>query len=66
MKTFTFFTPKGGCGKTTLILLLAAYIRYFLGKTVKVIDFEADKFPLKRFRDDDLAASRQEGTPLHN
>jgi ATPases involved in chromosome partitioning len=66
MKTFTFFTPKGGCGKTTLILLLAAYIRYFLGKTVKVIDFEADKFPLMSFREDDLTASHQEGTPLHN
>ena len=66
MKTFTFFTPKGGCGKTTLILLLAAYLRYFLGKTVKVIDFEADKFPLMSFRKDDLAAFRHEGTPLHN
>lgn len=66
MKTFTFFTPKGGCGKTTLILLLAAYIRYFLGKTVKVIDFEATKFPLKRFREDDLAVAHQDGTPLHN
>jgi MinD-like ATPase involved in chromosome partitioning or flagellar assembly len=66
MKTFTFFTPKGGCGKTTLILLLAAYIRYFLGKTVKVIDFEANKYPLMRFREDDLAASRQEKTPLYN
>lgn len=66
MKTFTFFTPKGGCGKTTLILLLAAYIHYYLEKTVKVIDFDAPKFPLMHFREDDLAAFHREGTPLHN
>ena len=37
MKTFSFFTPKGGCGKTTLTLLFAAYLRYGKGKAVKVI-----------------------------
>jgi len=66
MKTFSFFTPKGGCGKTTLTLLFAAYLRYGKGKAVKVIDYEAFKFPIKHFRETDLAASRQEGTPLHN
>ena len=66
MKTFSVFTPKGGCGKTTLNLLFASYLRYGKGKTVKVIDYEAGKFPLKTFRENDLAASRQEGTPLFN
>ena len=66
MKTFSFFTRKGGCGKTTLTLLFAAYLQYGKGKTVKVIDYEANKFPLKHFRDTDLRTCRQEGTPLFN
>lgn len=66
MKTFTFFTPKGGCGKTTQNMLLATYLRYAKGKSVKVIDFEASKFPLMNFRNDDLIAVGQEGTPLYN
>lgn len=66
MKTFTFFTPKGGCGKTTQNQLFATYLRYAKGKSVKVIDFEADEYPLMRSRNDDLEACRQEGTPLFN
>ena len=62
MKTFSFFNRKGGCGKTTLIIFLAAYIRYYLGKTVKVIDMEAKKFPVNHFREVDLIARSQEGT----
>lgn len=66
MKTFSFFTMKGGCGKTSLTILLAAYLRYHKGKTVKVIDFEAPKFPINHFREADLDAAMKDGTPLHN
>jgi MinD-like ATPase involved in chromosome partitioning or flagellar assembly len=66
MKTFSFFTQKGGCGKTTLTILLAAYLRFKKGKTVKVIDYEANRFPNQRFRKNDLAACHQEGTALSN
>lgn len=66
MKTFSFFTQKGGCGKTTLTILFAAYLRYKKGKTVKVIDYEANKFPNRNFREKDLMACQQEGTPLSN
>ena len=66
MKTFSFYTPKGGCGKTTLTLLFASYLRYKKGKTVKVIDYEANKFPLVHFREADLALSKQQGMPLAN
>lgn len=66
MKTFSFFTQKGGCGKTTLTILFAAYLRYKKGKTVKVIDYEANKFPNQNFREKDLTACQQEGTPLSN
>ena len=66
MKTFSFFTRKGGCGKTTLTLLFAAYLRYALGKKVKVIDYEANKFPLMHFREADLETLRTPRTSLYN
>ena len=66
MKTFSFYTQKGGCGKTTLLLLFASYLRYAKGKTVKVIDFEANKFPLMHFREKDMVAFHQAGSALYN
>ena len=66
MKTFSFYTQKGGCGKTTLLLLFASYLRYAKGNTVKVIDFEANKFPLMHFREKDMVAFHQAGSALYN
>ncbi|MBR5399970.1 MAG: ParA family protein, partial [Bacteroidales bacterium] len=36
MKVISFFSAKGGTGKTTFNVLLASYIKYRLGKRVMV------------------------------
>lgn len=41
MKVISFFSAKGGTGKTTFNMLLASYLKYVLGKSVIVIDFDA-------------------------
>ena len=66
MKTISFFSPKGGCGKTTLSILFAAYVSYYLLKRVLVIDLEAMTFPIERFRQDDLEEYSRQGSPLQN
>ena len=66
MKTFSLFSPKGGCGKTTLTILFASYLHYKKGKSVKVNDYEATKYPCMRFREADQEALRQAGSPLYN
>lgn len=66
MKTISFFTPKGGCGKTTLTILFASYVFYFLRLRVLVVDLEALTFPVMGFRKDDLQEFRREASPLRN
>ncbi|MCQ2159693.1 MAG: ParA family protein [Bacteroidales bacterium] len=66
MKTISFFNPKGGVGKTTLTLLFAAYLAYFLNKKVLVIDLEADSFRVKMFREYDIKELNTPGTALHS
>ena len=66
MKTFTFYNHKGGTGKTTLLLLLAAYLRYFLGFRVKVIDAQCPEYPTILFRENDLKNAQEDGTYLAN
>lgn len=66
MKSFTFFSAKGGVGKSTFTVLLASYLAYFLNKKVLVIDFEAPSYRLKQFRDGDLTEAATEGSALSN
>ncbi len=66
MKTFTFFNQKGGVGKTTLIILFAAYLRYHLGFRVKVIDFQAPDPQVEFFRKLDLKNAARSGSFLAN
>lgn len=66
MKTMTFFSPKGGVGKTTLTFLFADYLKYRLGASVRVMDAEYPKHPIMHFRETDLAAADQPGAVLYN
>ena len=66
MKTFCFYNHKGGTGKTTLLILLAAYLRYFHGLRVKVMDAQCPEYPTVLFRGQDLKNAQEEGTYLSN
>ena len=66
MKTLSIFTAKGGCGKTTNTILMAACLAYKHKKKVLVIDFEAPSFRIRQFRDRDIKESTTPGTPLFN
>lgn len=66
MKSFSFFTPKGGCGKTTLTILLACYLAYYLKLKVLVLDLEAPNHKVKLFRNADLELLSSTGNPLSN
>ena len=66
MKSFSFFTPKGGCGKTTLTILLACYLAYYLKLKVLVLDLEAPNHKVKFFRNADLELLSSTGNPLSN
>ncbi len=44
MKVITFFSIKGGTGKTTFNLLFASYLKYHLGKRVMLIDLDFPAF----------------------
>lgn len=63
---FSFFSGKGGVGKTTLTILLASYVAYYLNRRVLVIDAERPDGRIIPFRtlDEDLLG--QPGTPLYN
>ena len=40
MKVLTFFTVRGGSGKTVLSAAFASYVSYILGKRAMVLDFD--------------------------
>lgn len=53
MKIVSFFTEKGGTGKTTFNIMLASYL-HSKGKKVIVLDFDYPEFHLSEFRDREL------------
>lgn len=61
MKVISFFTAKGGTGKTTFNVLLASYIKYRLGKRVMVLDFDYPEHNLSYMRRRDLRYLEREG-----
>ena len=44
MRIVSFFSAKGGTGKTTFNLLFASYLRYRLGLRVLFLDFDGPEF----------------------
>lgn len=61
MKVISFFSAKGGTGKTTFNVLLASYIRYRLEKRVMVLDFDYPEYNLSYMRRRDLRYMEREG-----
>lgn len=53
MTVITFFSEKGGTGKTTLTALLACYLKYKLNKDVTVIDFDYPSYHFTNIRNID-------------
>lgn len=54
MQVISFFSAKGGIGKTTFNMLLASYLRYHLGKRVMVLDLDAPGYNLSATREREL------------
>lgn len=50
MKVITFFTVRGGSGKTVLSATFASYVRYILGQKVMVLDFDGPEYNLFNMR----------------
>ena len=50
MKVVTFFSGKGGVGKTTMTAMFASYLRYKKEETVMVMDFDMPVFNMMQFR----------------
>ncbi len=66
MKVFSFFSGKGGVGKTTLTMMFASYLAYLLNLKVLVIDMEKPDGRILPFRKGDIQQLQIAGTPLYN
>lgn len=51
MQVISFFSAKGGTGKSTFNMLLASYLKYVLGKRVMVLDLDAPGYNLTSTRE---------------
>lgn len=51
MQVISFFSAKGGTGKTTFNMLFASYLKYVLGKRVIALDFDAPENNFASTRD---------------
>lgn len=65
MKYFSFFNGKGGTGKTTLTIMFASFLAYYLGLRVRVIDMEKPDYRIIAFRDSELEQLTTDGTPMN-
>ncbi len=61
MKVLTFFTVRGGSGKTVLSAAFASYVSYFLGKRAMVLDFDGPEYNLYNMRARELDYMRGNG-----
>ena len=63
MKVISFFTAKGGTGKTTFNMLFASYLKYVQEKQVMVLDLDAPEYSLTCCRDRDIDYLKSNGLP---
>ena len=63
MKVISFFTAKGGTGKTTFNMLFASYLKYVQEKQVMVLDLDAPEYSLTCCRDRDIDYLNSNGLP---
>lgn len=66
MKAFSFFSGKGGVGKSTLTLIFASYLSFLLNLKVLVLDMEKPDGRLMPFRENDIKQLNTEGSQLYN
>ena len=59
MKVITFFSAKGGTGKTTFNMLLASYLKFVKGKKVMVLDLDAPGYNLSSTREREIDGMMQ-------
>ncbi len=64
MKAFSFFSSKGGVGKTCHTELFASYLRYYYGTRVCVLNFESRLFNILNFRESELQAMKNPDSSL--
>ena len=64
MKTISFFSVKGGTGKTTFNLLLASWLKYQKGVRVAVLDLDGPEFNLYVTRERELLYLKDKGVEL--
>lgn len=60
MQIISFFSAKGGTGKSTFNMLLASYLKYILGKRVMVLDLDAPGYNLTSTREREADGLMQE------
>lgn len=64
MKVFSFFSGKGGVGKTTLTILFASFLSYYLDLNILVMDGEKPDGRIMPFRKLDLDLLNTPGSSL--
>ena len=64
MQVISFFTAKGGTGKTTFNMLLASYLKYKLGKRVAMMDFDGPEYNLTFCRSRELEQLSKGDAPV--
>ena len=64
MRVISFFTAKGGTGKSTFNMLLASFLQYEQGKRVIVLDFDAPEYNLTVTRRREMDAARRAGREI--
>ena len=61
MTVLSFFSAKGGTGKTTFNMLFASFLQYKLGKKVLVLDFDRPEYNFSYTRKREIAILDNEG-----
>lgn len=61
MRTISFFSAKGGTGKTTFNMLLASWLKYEKGLRTAVLDFDSPEFNLSYTRKRELKYLQDKG-----